>query len=149
MTGANHLVTGAVIGAAVVQPAVALPLALASHFVLDALPHYGDTSKKSWLGRNFNYVLIADAIVGSLFLLALLATQPVNWGIMALCAVISVLPDVVWVPHYIADMRGNIRPMGAFARFSKWIQWGERPWGLYVEIVFFAVLLSIFTHIAL
>ena len=42
MTTANHLVVGAIIGVAIKQPLVALPVAYGSHFVLDALPRYGD-----------------------------------------------------------------------------------------------------------
>jgi hypothetical protein len=32
---------GAIIALAISQPLIALPLAFVSHFVLDALPHYG------------------------------------------------------------------------------------------------------------
>jgi hypothetical protein len=42
MTATNHVITGAILVAAIKNPVVALPLALASHFVLDYLPHFGD-----------------------------------------------------------------------------------------------------------
>ncbi len=41
MTGFNHAVTGALIAGAVGNPFLAIPLAFASHFVLDAIPHFG------------------------------------------------------------------------------------------------------------
>lgn len=142
MTGSNHVVAGALIGAVVVQPTVAVPVALASHFVMDALPHYGDNNKSTWLNRHFDYVLAVDAVITSVFLIVLFSAQPANWLVMAMCAVAAVLPDIVWIPHYLADMRGHTKPHGRFARFSKWIQWGERPWGIYIEA---AVLVSLIT----
>ena len=144
MTGSNHVVAGALIGAVVVQPVVAVPVALASHFIMDALPHYGDNNKSTWLNRHFDYVLAVDATITLSFLITLLAIQPTNWVLMLACAVIAVLPDVVWLPHYLADMRGQTKPHGRFARFSKWIQWGERPWGIYIEAIVLIGLLALF-----
>lgn len=144
MTGSNHVVAGALIGAVVVQPAVAVPVALASHFVMDALPHYGDNNQNSWLNRNFRYVLAIDGLVMLSFIVAILTMQPSNWPLLLLCAFVAVLPDAIWLPHYLADMRGNPIQPGPFARFSKWIQWGERPWGIYIEIAALAILLAVF-----
>lgn len=134
MTGSNHVVTGALIAVAIPQAAVAVPLALASHFVLDALPHYGDNNRHSWLNRHFHYVLLADAVIGVSIIAALLVLQPLHWPLIVLCGLIAVAPDVIWLPHYLADRRGEYREPSHFARFSKWIQWGERPWGIYIEL---------------
>jgi hypothetical protein len=78
VTASNHVVTGALIATAVAQPAAAIPLALASHFVLDALPHYGDVNKSSWLNRNFKYILGIDLLLANLFLLAIIIMQPAS-----------------------------------------------------------------------
>lgn len=129
MTGSNHTVAGALIAMTVTQPAAAIPLAVASHFVMDALPHYGDNNKSSWLNRHFNYVLAVDGLVMTVFLLGILFAQPANWALIFLCAVLAVLPDVIWLPYYIADLKGELRLHGKFARFSKWIQWGGAPLG--------------------
>ena len=144
MTGSNHVVAGALIATAVTQPAAAIPLALASHFVMDALPHYGDTDKHSWLNRNFKYVLLTDALIGVSFMAALIIFQPAGWVLMVACALAAVAPDGIWLPHYLATLRGEHREQGMFTRFSKWIQWGERPWGIYIEAVVFAGLLAVF-----
>ena len=37
----NHILSGALIGSYVANPAVAVVLSFMSHFVLDALPHFG------------------------------------------------------------------------------------------------------------
>ncbi len=147
MTGSNHVVAGALIGAVVLQPAVAIPAALASHFLMDALPHYGDKNKSSWLNRHFKYVLVTDALIMVSFLTAVTVIQPTNWGLLLFCALVAVLPDAIWIPHYLADMRQEPKQPGAFARFSKWIQWGEHPWGIYLEAVVLVALLTVFWQI--
>ncbi len=143
MTASNHVVAGALIATAVANPLAAVPLAFASHFVLDMLPHYGENGTKSWLGRNFNHVLFTDAAITSAVLLGLILLQPANILLILVCGIIAVLPDLVWLPYYMADLRQQPLEQGPFARFSKWIQWGETPKGIYIEILFFALLLTV------
>ena len=140
MTGSNHMVAGALIASVTPQPVVAIPLALVSHFVMDALPHYGDNNKNSWL----NQVLIIDALLTVTFIFAIIIGQPIGWVLMLSAGLVALSPDLVWLPHYIADMKGNPLTPGPFARFSKWIQWGERPWGIYIEGAVLIVLLGLF-----
>lgn len=147
MTGSNHVLAGALIAATVQQPAAAVSLALVSHFVMDALPHYGDSNKHSWLNRHFIYVLLVDGILAVGFIAALLFAQPIGWGLMLTCALVAVAPDAIWLPHYLADLRGQSKQHGRFARFSKWIQWGERPWGIYIEAVVLVAMLTVFIQI--
>src|ERR1700728_4818444 len=52
----NHVLSGAVIGAAVRRPAPAFALGVASHFVLDAVPHWG----KFGGGRRLLRVAVPD-----------------------------------------------------------------------------------------
>jgi hypothetical protein len=47
----NHVLSGAVIGAAARRPIPAFFLGVASHFVLDATPHWG----KFGVGRRFSW----------------------------------------------------------------------------------------------
>lgn len=141
MTASNHVVAGAVIAAAVPQAAIALPLAFVSHFIMDALPHYGDNDKHSWLNRHFKYVLGIDLLLTVVFLGGLLAFQPNNWGILVLGGLVAVSPDVLWLPYFLADLKHQQKEHSKLAKFLKWIQWGERPWGIYIEA---AVLVSLF-----
>lgn len=147
MTGSNHMVAGALIATTTTQPLIVLPLAFLSHFVMDALPHYGDNNNHSWLGRHFNVILLVDAIITTLFIIGLLIGQPVGWGLMIIAGLVALSPDLVWLPHYIANLKGSPKHHGWFARFSKWIQWGERPWGIYIEIVVFLIGLTVFINI--
>jgi hypothetical protein len=61
----NHVVAGAVIGAAVRRPAYAFGIGVASHAVMDALPHWGHPDYS---------VFIKVAVVDGLFGLATMAT---------------------------------------------------------------------------
>lgn len=144
MTGSNHVVTGALIAAVVPIPQIAIPLAFLSHFVLDALPHYGDTNKHSWLNRHFKYVLGTDALIMTMFLLAVVLLQPLHWVLILIAALVAVSPDVLWVPYYFADLRGVERTESPVAKLFKRIQWAERPWGIYVEAVWLVIFTGLF-----
>jgi hypothetical protein len=126
---------------------MAIPMALASHFVMDALPHYGDNTGRSWFSRHFNVILGIDALICALFLIGLLIVQPANWLLLVICAVVAVSPDFLWLPYYLADLKGQMRHESPLARLFKWIQWGERPWGIYIEVVWLIASLGIFISI--
>lgn len=68
----NHVLSGAFIGAATDNPAVALPLGVASHFALDALPHWGEWMSKS----HFLRVAVADGLTGLAVMGAAAAVTP-------------------------------------------------------------------------
>ncbi|CAN5434419.1 hypothetical protein BH11ACT8_BH11ACT8_34280 [soil metagenome] len=53
----NHVVSGALVGAAAPGPVTAFVAGIASHFALDSLPHWGDESK-------FLPVAVVDGLVG-------------------------------------------------------------------------------------
>jgi hypothetical protein len=56
----NHVLSGALVGALADDPAAALPLGVASHFALDAAPHWGDWDSK----ERFLRVAVADGLIG-------------------------------------------------------------------------------------
>ena len=56
----NHVLSGAVIGAAVRRPLPALAIGVASHFVLDSLPHWGKWDSD----QQFLRVAVADGLTG-------------------------------------------------------------------------------------
>jgi hypothetical protein len=63
----NHVLSGVVIGAAVRRPVPAFALGVASHFALDAAPHWG----KFGSGRKYLRVAVPDGLAG----LAVMATM--------------------------------------------------------------------------
>lgn len=131
MTATNHILTGALIGGLVKQPYLALPLALVSHYVLDVLPHFGVSEDEKLI---FRKVLIADTFLAFVILLWLAFTglpQPV---LLVACGIVAASPDLLWLPYFIAELRGKMKPFGWYSRIAKKIQWAERPWGMVIEV---------------
>lgn len=130
----NHMTTGAVIAFAIKQPAFALPLAFLSHFLLDALPHYGVKGEEHTFSRLTHAVIVTDIIIAMGFLLWL-ATS--GYYLAALAAVAAASPDAAWGYRVLQmHLYGRMKPQNMLTKFHAWIQWGERPWGLAVEAVY-------------
>jgi hypothetical protein len=147
MTTSNHAFTGAAIALTVQQPFLGLLLALVSHFVLDALPHYGreSASLADWAKHRLTWAVEALNLIGLPLLIWLLWGQ--SWWVFG-AAVMAVAPDVTWMYRYFWYERFGLNPATwALTRFHINIQWGERPWGSIVELTFFvgvsAVLFSL------
>jgi hypothetical protein len=67
----NHVLSGALIGALARRPLPAFAAGVASHFVLDAVPHWGNLD---W--RHFLRVAVADGLVSLAVAGALAAASP-------------------------------------------------------------------------
>jgi hypothetical protein len=132
MTATNHILTGALIGGLVQKPLIALPLALVSHYLLDILPHYGDAKGDKLI---FKRVLIGDSILSFLTLVWILVSNLPHAVLMVACGVVAAGPDLFWLPYFVAELRGQLKPYGWYSHFAHKIQWGERPWGMAVEVV--------------
>lgn len=138
----NHAIAGAIIAVVVQQPLVAIIASFASHFVLDALPHFGiDVKGKNVAIRNnlplFRAVLRIDIllILLAFIFIPVLLKDTVAIVITILCMIAAVSPDFVWIYRYIKEYKtGVLLPKGLFSRFHKWIQWGERPWGWVFDL---------------
>ncbi len=137
MTGTNHIVTGAVIALAVKQPVLSVVLAFCSHFVLDALPHFGFSS---WQERQkhknlFNTVVWFDCIAALITILLLVINGAP--GLVYAAGLAAYAPDLVWVYRFIIRERMGTKgpgPNGLFSRFHASIQTRERPSRFYAEI---------------
>jgi hypothetical protein len=131
MIGFNHAAVGGFTGVFLPLP-IAIPAAIASHFVLDMLPHYGipHTRRNEHFWRLFG---ITDFIVSWL----LLGGTPLHRGHYAifLCALAAASPDFIWVARIMRTKSFDLSQHKS--RFAKWhasIQHWERPWGIFIEI---------------
>jgi hypothetical protein len=132
MTATNHVVTGMVIGTVVANPVIAFPLALLSHFILDALPHYGESDHHS---KKFKMILLADMMVAAIALImVLLITQ--NW-VVILAGIFAASPDLMWLPLWLKELRGQTTTLGPIAKLHKQIQWSEKSSGALYEAAWF------------
>jgi hypothetical protein len=87
----NHILSGALIGAVVRRPLPAFLAGVASHFVLDAVPHWGNWRDR----RQFLQVAVPDGLTGLAIMSAVTAAAPPSRRI-ALAAGMAgaALPDI-------------------------------------------------------
>lgn len=116
-----HVVVGAAIAMKVVNPALAIPLALGSHFVLDRIPHwnphlntevkkYGKPTKKS------SVIVIIDictSIALGLFIASKVLPSTSHATTILVASFASVLPDIIEGPYFFLGIRGKF--------INKWI----------------------------
>lgn len=137
--------TGAFIAVAVQRPALAIPLAFLSHFILDLFPHFGYgyvPNEERDAHKYFLATQITDAFVAlGLYLVVPFLLRAVQApSITALCMIAAQLPDALWIFEYThAQRHGKYRERNWYLRFHKAIQWCERQWGAYVEVLYFGI----------
>jgi hypothetical protein len=145
MTSINHALTGSIIGLVVGQPLIAVPLAVVSHFVCDAIPHFGSSLPHGvyMKTRAFHNYLVLNAAACFLLVVCLAAYQPRHWLLAAVCAFAAAAPDFLSLNRYLKNKRDLQWQAGWYARFAHNIQWFERPIGAVVEVVWFAAAVAI------
>lgn len=149
MTAPNHALTGAVIGLAVTNPWLALPLAFLSHFVLDAIPHYdvpGGSNAERIDSRQMFYIqIVGGALLCFGVVLGLFLAHPENWLLAAVCAFVATLPDLLSYPRFLSVKQTGVDPLHKwwFWRVHHNIQWkvGERLW--VVEVIWAGAMLTL------
>jgi len=88
----NHVLSGALIGAATGRPEVALGAGIASHFVLDAVPHWGDWGNDTAL---FMRVAVRDGLTGLAVMGAFAAVAPPRVRLAVVAGMVgAALPDL-------------------------------------------------------
>ena len=87
----NHVLSGALIGGLARRPLPAFAAGLASHFVLDAVPHWGDWGSQ----RRFLQVAVPDGLVSLAAMGAFAAASPSERRLAVLAGMAgAALPDV-------------------------------------------------------
>jgi hypothetical protein len=137
------MLAGSFIAVAVQKPLLVLPLAAMSHFVLDALPHFGYRRGNyiEMFKHRLAYVTSALDVAGVLLLCLTIISQ--NWVVFT-AALIATLPDITWpYRHYYYERHGTMPPQGLYTRFHNRIQWCERPWAISIEVLFFIAVFAL------
>lgn len=123
-----HVVVGAAIAYKLVNPALAIPLALGSHFILEKVPHWNphlNTEKKKY-GRvtpRSTKIVLVDVCTSLLLggTIAYLAYPNISHSATILIAAfIAALPDIVEGPYFFLDMKGKL--IERWVAFQKSIQ---------------------------
>ncbi|KKR30244.1 MAG: hypothetical protein UT61_C0010G0017 [Candidatus Woesebacteria bacterium GW2011_GWA1_39_8] len=123
-----HVVVGAAIATKIPNPLIALPLALASHFVLDMVPHWNphlnlEKNKTGKIGAGTNFFIAADVALSLMlgFAIAVKALPNTSHAlIILLSAFVAVLPDLVEAPYYYLNSKS--RSIQKWVEFQKTIQ---------------------------
>jgi hypothetical protein len=145
VTATNHALTGAIIGLVIGEPLIALPAALVSHFICDAIPHFGSHLPQKMLlkAKAFRNYLIFEAVFCSLLVIGLAARQPQHWLLAAACAFVAAAPDLASAGRYFKIRQNKTWQANWYTKFAKDIQWFERPIGAVVEAAWFAAAIII------
>ena len=86
----NHVLSGALIGALVRRPLPAFAAGVASHFVLDAVPHWGEWGSQ----RRFLRVAVSDGLISLATMGVITATSPSDRRLAVLAGMTgAALPD--------------------------------------------------------
>jgi hypothetical protein len=143
MTGLNHAATGALVAAVINRPAAALPAALLSHFVTDAIPHWNYEIKPHIARRQV--VMLADLFLSLALLLVLALSVDANPYIIMAGGLLGILPDTMWLRFFITGrpaIAGNKkRLINRLRHFHFWIQWSETAKGFFVELLWLPLMI--------
>jgi hypothetical protein len=157
MTLMAHAVVGAAIASVVPQhPVLVIGLAFASHFVVDAIPHYdyaiSSPSVHPRIGAPMRYdkalardmlTIGSDALVGIL-LSVLLFASPHTLVVVLLGACAAMLPDPLQFLH----TRLRHEPLASLQRFHEWIHTSHRmkdspALGIVSQLAFLVVVVAL------
>jgi len=87
----NHVLSGALVGALARRPLPAFAAAMASHFLLDAVPHWGDWGSQ----RRFLQVAVPDGLVSLAAMGAFAAASPSERRLAVLAGMAgAAIPDL-------------------------------------------------------
>ncbi len=141
-----HVILGAAIATKIPNPFISIPLALASHFVLDKVPHwnphlYTETQKLGHPSRVSTAIALTDiglSLVAGFYFAGRFAPDYQRSAVVLACCLAAVLPDVVKYPYYYFKARFDI--------LTKWVKF-ERS--LQVDTTFYpGVLTQLLTILA-
>lgn len=142
MTGTNHYLAGVGIAVVFKNPLLVIPMAFASHFILDIMPHFGLAVGS----KNRGTILLRTAIIdASLVAFAVILTS-VNYPIWYILAGLTAMsPDFAWIYRFtIEEKFGRLdpKPSNTFNTWHYSIQKLEFTWGFLIEII---VAVTLFT----
>jgi hypothetical protein len=143
-----HVFIGAAIATAIPNPFIAIPLAFASHFVMEMVPHWNPhlNSEIEKFGKPTRRTTAITAVDSTLALIsgsfiAFQALPNVNQAILVLaCCFASVLPDVMEAPYFFLKMRANW--VKKWISFQKSLQNDTTAfWGLATQLITIAAVI--------
>src|SRR3989344_8182484 len=141
MTATSHALIGASIAAKITNPIIGIPLAIASHFAADLVPHWdAGTNHKNKSATRLKMEATLDVLLGfALVILIFRNFVAINPAYMFTMVIAAQLPDWLEAPSWMFGIK--IPP------FS-WLDWlgpkmqtrMQLPWGLVTQVVIVGIL---------
>lgn len=111
-----HVVVGAAIATKVINPVLALPLALGSHFVLDRVPHWNphlntELNKYGKVSNRSTKIVIVDvtlALASGTFIATRALPNTSHFLLIMAASFLSILPDIVEAPYYFFKQKSKL-----------------------------------------
>ena len=138
-----HVVVAAAIAVNVANPALAIPLALGSHFVLEKIPHWNphlNTELKKFgkvSAQSTNIVIIDSTLaltLGSLITYMMLPNVGLALTVLLACLA-SVVPDLIEAPYYFLHKNSDFIDK-KWIPFKKSIQVdASKGFGLFTQLL--------------
>ncbi len=137
MTATGHAIIGTVIAAKIGNPALAVPIAIASHIAADALPHWdtatniAEKGKKRVIVESFFDVIIGFSLS---YLIVIFLFPTTNPSYAFLMILVSQGLDWLMVPYRLFDINF---PLSRWTyRFQKLFDNSlDAPWGIITQVV--------------
>jgi hypothetical protein len=143
MTATGHALIGTVIAAKIGNPTLAIPIALGSHFLADALPHWDTGYHRRQKSKiKFFTQSLADLALGFVlsWILIVLLFPATNLLYALMMILVSQLPDWLTVPYLFFDC--NFPPFSSIHNFQKKFDTHlGLPWGLINQVAVVAGLI--------
>lgn len=130
-----HVALGVAIAVAIPNPLISIPLAFASHFVLDMVPHWNphiNTEMKKY-GKLTNPTLLiitVDLVLAVILTIFVAKSNPYIY----IASFMSILPDIAEGPYFLFGWRN--RYLDIVLRFQRSIQANANIfWGLLTQVL--------------
>lgn len=123
----SHTIIGSGIALTLQNPALIAPVAFASHYVADSMPHFGfkDPSRKK-----FVIIGAVDSLLSLVVFLSLISLFPDKKMYLLIGYIFAILPDMNLIMYALK----GIKWPKMYWKYHSMIQWCERPWGILTEI---------------
>lgn len=134
MTATSHAVIGTIIAAKVGNPALAIPLALASHVLADLFPHWDTGTNKNRVSHQTVFINSFFDVLISFVLTYLMGTflfPTTNLWYIYFIVLISQSPDWIMAPYYFFKIKDFKWMYDLQKKFDNTL---EAPWGIINQV---------------
>ena len=146
MTATAHAVIGTIIAAKIGNPGLAIPLAFASHIVLDTIPHWDTATngrKKEKIKKIFKKSVL-DVVSGFILSFGIIIFLFPDTNIQYAFLLILVSQSLDWLtaPYYFLNIK--FPPFFQIYKFQKMFDRKmDKPWGIITQVAIILLLITL------